>query len=205
MSGEHKQAEAVQSRHGLAAPDCEADPCSRLLDCLLPVDAPVAYANLAAAAESNPARVAAAAAEEGAPSRARTGRGRCQRRGAPPKAAGRGARSGGARARSRRVATQKSTAACSGAHAAGEAGGGGGGGVGGGHADMFAAVALDPEQQLSMNDLLGTALGHEELLAQLDAAQEILAHGMDDLLAGGGTGVVGAQDAMDEAGVEDSV
>lgn len=219
VSGECKQAEAAPGRQGSATaqePSPETDPCSRLLDRLLPVDAPTAYDDLAAATESNPARVpstAAAVPEDAAPPRPRTGRGRGRRRCEAHKAARSGARPGAARALSRRTAGQKSTAACSGGHVPGIPGGDGGVDVGGGHTDVFADVALDPEHQLSMRDLLGTERGHEELLAQLDAAQEILAQGMDDLLAGcgmgasaalGGAVAMGVYDTINEAGVEDS-
>lgn len=58
------------------------------------------------------------------------------------------------------------------------------------------------EQQITMDDLLGTALSHEELLAQLDAAQEILGQGLEELLHGVGTGVGGGAEGAGVGAVE---
>eukprot|EP00892_Ulva_mutabilis_P001518 jgi/Ulvmu1/11367/UM075_0029.1 len=226
-SGQHTVTEGQQPPpRGATAqqPACTLDPCSRLTDCLLPVDAPITDADIAAAgataapsalgptlaaaaahAADPPERHASrgAAARSAAPGRraaredAGCGRGVKRQRGARPARTARAAGSSGA---GRQVAPQAGRAArrMRGTGTGGKAAGGGGGGGGGGRGRAGAGGGVP----VTFEEFLGTSLSHEALLAQLDVAQDIL--GLDDDVAGGDAGVCGGADAAAAAAVSDA-
>lgn len=214
-SGEHEQAPPQPLRQGPPASGSEPDPCSRLLDRLLPVDAPVTDTDITAATAA-PSTARLAAAHTPAPPTTRAaGRGRGATGQRKARQAGRALGTAAvvpARNAARSCRRQRSTTAAGGGGSArrnpqraghGERGGGGGAAAADRGAEGGVAWGADvegQEQHITMDDLLGTALSHEELLAQLDAAQEILGQGLEELLHGGDNGVgVGAEGAVDVA------
>lgn len=169
-----------------AAP-CALDPCSRLADCLLPVDAPITGADMAAAGSpTDVAHLAATLGPEpsegskggasgrrkgGAKARQRTVRG--GRAGAAEPHRGRGA------TRQRRGKPRASGSGRSVRKPSGEAAPTAAG------AERGPAIEEEAAVPLTFEEFLGTAMEHEDLLAQLDVAQEILGQGLEEVLDGG--------------------